>query len=76
MPDFAFQVAEARPDNSYITNNTSILVIAPESKVNLLKTQRDICFDDVIGQEKAKSKTKIIFIFKSCISLNVYFLDG
>lgn len=60
MPDFAFHVAEARPDNSYITNNTSILVIAPESKVNLLKNQRDICFDDVIGQEKAKSKTKII----------------
>ena len=60
MPDFAFQVTEARPDNSYITNNTSILVLAPDSKVELLKTRKDIAFDDVIGQEKAKSKTKII----------------
>ncbi len=60
MPDFAFQVADVRPDNSYITNNTSILVLAPDTKVELIKTQRNIKFDDVIGQEKAKAKTRII----------------
>ncbi len=60
MPDFAFKVAEIRPDNSYITNNTSILVLSHENKVELLKTQRNIHFDDVIGQQKAKDKTRII----------------
>jgi AAA family ATPase len=60
MPDFAFQVAELRPDNSYITNNTSIIVFAPETNVDFIKTNKNIKFDDVIGQQKAKSKTKII----------------
>lgn len=60
MPDFAFQIAEVRPDNSYITNNTSILVLAPESKIEFMKTEKSIGFDDVIGQKKAKAKTKII----------------
>lgn len=60
MPDFAFQVVEVRPENSYITNNTSILVLAPEVKVELLKTGQNISIDDVIGQQKAKDKTKII----------------
>lgn len=60
MPDFAFQVVEVRPDNSYITNNTSILVLSPETKVELVKTKHDITIDDVIGQQKAKNKTKII----------------
>lgn len=63
MPDFAFQVAEVRPDNSYIGYNTSILVIAQDSKVELMKNKSNICFDDVIGQEKAKAKTKIITRF-------------
>ncbi len=60
MPDFAFQVAEVRPDNSYITYNTSILVLAPDNTVKLMKNERSIKFDDVVGQQKAKSKINII----------------
>ena len=60
MPDFAFQVVEVRPDNSYITNNTSILVLSPETKVELVKTSTNVKIDDVIGQQKAKDKTRII----------------
>lgn len=60
MPDFAFQIVDIRPDNSYITNNTSILVLSSETKVELVKTEQDIIIDDVIGQQKAKDKTKII----------------
>ncbi|RAP52006.1 MAG: AAA family ATPase [Methanosphaera sp. rholeuAM270] len=60
MPDFAFQIVEVRPDNSYIGNNTSIIVIAPETKVELVQTEHDIKIDDVVGQQKAKDKTRII----------------
>ena len=63
MPDFAFQVADVRPDNSYITFNTSIIVLAPETKIELMKNHPSICFNDVIGQEKAKAKTRIITKF-------------
>lgn len=60
IPDFAFQVAEVRPDNSYISYNTSILVLAPDTKIKLMKNERNVRFDDVIGQEKAKAKLSII----------------
>ena len=60
MPDFAFQVAEVRPDNSYISYNTSILVIASDTRIELMKNEGSIGFDDVIGQNKAKAKISII----------------
>lgn len=60
MPDFAFQVRDVRPDNSYIGYNTSIIVLAPDTKVKFLKNESDVRFDDVVGQEKAKAKTRII----------------
>ncbi|WP_455645805.1 AAA family ATPase [Methanosphaera sp.] len=60
MPDFAFQVVDIRPDDSYITNNTSILVLAQENKVKTIPSNKNYKIKDVIGQEKAKNKTKII----------------
>ena len=60
MPDFAFQVVEVRPDNSYINSMTSIMVLTQESKVDLMKQNHNIHFEDVVGQKKAKAKTRII----------------
>lgn len=60
LPDFAFQVVEVRPDNSIITNNTSILVLPSESKLKCVDVNKKYKIDDIIGQEKAKSKTRII----------------
>ena len=33
IPDFAFQVVDVRPDNSYITHNTSFLMLDRKSVV-------------------------------------------
>ncbi|OED29955.1 AAA family ATPase [Methanosphaera sp. WGK6] len=60
IPDFAFQVMDIRPNDSYITNNTSILVLAQENKVKTTSSNKNYKLKDVIGQEKAKNKTKII----------------
>lgn len=60
IPDFAFQIVDVRPDNSYITNNTSFLVLAPENKVKKINSKQKYKIDDVVGQQKAKNKTKII----------------
>lgn len=60
MPDFAFQVVEVRPDNAYITNNTSFLVVSNEKHMEKIQVKENITFDDVVGQQKAKNKSKII----------------
>lgn len=60
IPDFAFKVVDIRPDNSYITNNTSILLMPQEKEVQTLPVKGNYKIKDVIGQEKAKNKTKII----------------
>lgn len=60
IPDFAFQVIDIRPDNSRITNNTSILVLSNEIDLNTIKSKNDIRIDDVIGQTQAKNKSKLI----------------
>lgn len=60
IPDFAFQIVEVRPNDSYITNNTSILVLPSESNIKTITPNHNYKIKDVIGQEKAKNKTKII----------------
>lgn len=61
IPDFAFRVADIRPDNSTITNNTSILVISSnDTKTKVTVPKRKFKIDDVIGQTKAKNKSRII----------------
>lgn len=60
LPDYAFKIIKAHPDNSKITQNTSILLIEIEENKDIRKFESNIKMDDVIGQERAKAKCKII----------------
>lgn len=60
LPDFAFKVIKAHPDNSKITEKTSILLMEVQDhrEIKIIKT--DVRMKHVIGQERAKTKCKII----------------
>jgi len=60
LPDFAFKIIKARPNNSRITSNTSILLIGDEKGKEIKKIKSDLKMADVVGQERAKTKCKII----------------
>lgn len=60
LPDYAFKIVKAHPDNSKITNNTSILLIEIKEPHEIKKIESGIKMDDVIGQQRAKTKCKII----------------
>lgn len=60
LPDYAFKIVKAHPDNSKITNNTSILLIEIKESREIKKIESSITMDDVVGQERAKTKCKII----------------
>ena len=59
LPDFAYQIVDVRPDNAYITANTSFLLLPPEKK-SIGLSKKNFKVDDVIGQQKAKNKSRII----------------
>ncbi len=62
LPDYAFKIINAHPNNSKITNNTSILLIenSEKTKNTYQKIETKLKLNDVIGQEQAKIKCKII----------------
>lgn len=60
LPDYAFKVIKAHPDNSKITENTSILLMEIEEVREIKRIESGLKMDDVIGQERAKTKCKII----------------
>lgn len=60
MPDYAFQVVDIRPDNAYITGNTSFIMLTDNKKLNSGNAKGNVMFSDVIGQTKAKNKSNII----------------
>jgi AAA family ATPase len=60
LPDYAFKIMKAYPNNSKITENTSIFLMENEEKEEIKKIETNIKMDDVIGQERAKTKCKII----------------
>ena len=62
IPDYAFKVITVYPDNSYIGDETSIVVIEDDnSKKSPVKSiKSDISFEEVVGQENAKNKSKLI----------------
>jgi AAA family ATPase len=61
LPDYGFKVLEAFPDNSIIGENTSIILKTEENISKDIKTiSTNLTLDDIIGQEKAKSKCKIV----------------
>ncbi|WP_295722862.1 AAA family ATPase [uncultured Methanobrevibacter sp.] len=62
VPDYGFKILEVEPENSIITEDTKITLIdnklTVKEEISPLKYQ--ISFDDIIGQENAKNKIKII----------------
>ncbi len=62
IPDYGFEIVTAKPNNSIITENTRIKLITDELKKNkdknIIKT--DILLDDIVGQDNAKNKVKVI----------------
>lgn len=62
LPDYAFRVVAVYPNNSIITENTAIVTtnVEEEKKEKVKSYIGDIHMDDVIGQEDAKNKTKLI----------------
>ncbi len=60
LPDYAFKIVKAHPDNSKITNQTSILLIEVQDAREIKKIESNIRMENVIGQERAKTKCKII----------------
>ncbi len=61
IPDFAFKVISAKPENSIISENTKINIIIEKNKdSNLKSTKSNVKLSDIIGQENAKNKIKVI----------------
>jgi AAA family ATPase len=60
LPDYAFKIIKAHPDNSKITENTSILLMEVEEIREIKRIESSLKMDDVVGQERAKIKCKII----------------
>lgn len=60
LPDYAFKIIKAHPDNSKISQNTSILLMEVEEVREIKRIESNLKMEDVIGQERAKTKCKII----------------
>lgn len=60
LPDYAFKIIKAHPDNSKITDSTSILLMEVEEVREIKRIESTLTMEDVIGQERAKDKCKII----------------
>ncbi len=61
IPDFAFKVITVFPNNSVIGENTSIVIVEEEKvKPTLKSIKTNFSISDVVGQESAKKKAKVI----------------
>lgn len=60
LPDYAFKIIKAHPDNSKITENTSIHLMEVHESREIKRIESDLTMEDVVGQERAKTKCKII----------------
>jgi AAA family ATPase len=60
LPDYAFKIIKAHPNNSKITKNTSIFLLDNYEVVEFKKIESDVKMNDVVGQERAKTKCRII----------------
>lgn len=62
IPDYGFQIVSVKPNNSIISENTKIKLINSEindlNNIKRLETHEKI--SDIIGQENAKNKTKVL----------------
>ncbi|MFW9917469.1 MAG: AAA family ATPase [Candidatus Thorarchaeota archaeon] len=65
-PDFAFRVVHARPNPGLITRGTRIKLISPRGTQKVapqrfaLRMKSDVQFSDIVAQEEAKEKCRII----------------
>lgn len=62
IPDYAFKISQVEPNNSILTNDTKITV---DNTLNTISKKAEpekfnIKFEDIIGQENAKNKIKIV----------------
>ena len=61
IPDYGFEIITAKPNNSIISDTTRIKIITDEiDKTQENKVKSNITLDDIVGQENAKSKVKVI----------------
>lgn len=60
IPDFAFKVISAEPENSIISENTKIQIIVDEKNKKSDSTKSTVKLADVVGQINAKNKIKVI----------------
>ncbi|MDY9927940.1 AAA family ATPase [Methanosarcina sp.] len=61
FPDFAYRIIDVEPAESIIGNSTSIIVTEEENGISSSEEIKgDVRFEDVIGQELAKQKCRLI----------------
>ena len=61
IPDYGFEIVTAKPNNSIISDNTKIKIITDEIENKTEnKIKSDIRLGDIVGQDNAKSKVKVI----------------
>ncbi len=58
FPNFAFEVIDILPEGACITSTTRVVLESPQKSTSSVKTQ--VTFDDIIGNESAKQKCRII----------------
>jgi AAA family ATPase len=63
FPDFAFKVVNVMPEGSVIGQSTVFLIEDVNNDEVVPEPSNDITFDDVIGQDGAKLKCKLIMKF-------------
>jgi len=62
FPDFAFEVVSAEPECGVITDSTIILVETPSRAIET-EIVKDVSLSDVVGQDEAKRKARVILEF-------------
>ena len=60
IPDYGFEIVTAKPNNSIISDSTKIKIITDKIENTHENVKSDIVLDDIVGQENAKSKVKVI----------------
>ena len=61
LPDYGFKVMDVSPPNSVIGENTSVVLeLEEKSSQNIKPIKTDLLIDDIIGQDLAKNKCKVI----------------
>ncbi len=60
FPDFAFKIMDVEPDNSEIGKDTKFVVEDYDADFLIPEIKSEVAFKQIIGQERAKQKCKLI----------------